>query len=247
VAQGRASGSIQAVEQEILDRALRLGETTVAAVMVPRPDIEWVPAGEPPDRLPARLREHRHRYVVVADGSVDQVIGVARTEDLLLQLLEGRPLDLAAVLHGPLFVPETATLARLLELFRQGGRRIAIVLDEFGGVAGLVTLTDVLQALVGDLAPAPAGEEPDIVRREDGSLLAEGSVGVAELARALGREELEPDRRGEFLTVAGLVLTHLGRIPRVGESVESGGIRYEVVDMDGRRIDRLLVTPLGPT
>jgi putative hemolysin len=242
VAQGRASGEIHAVEQEILDRALRLGETTAASVMTPRTDIDWVPAGEPPERLRPRLRAHPHRYVVVADGTVDQVIGVARTEDLLGQLLEGRPLDLAAVLRPPLYIPETATLARLLEMFRQGGRRIAIVLDEFGGVAGLVTLTDVLEALVGDLAPAAPGEEPDLVRRPDGSVLVDGGVAVAELARAFGVEELVPDHRGEFLTVAGLVLTLLGRIPQVGEAVESGGFRYEVVDLDGRRIDRVLAS-----
>src|SRR5690606_36965152 len=103
------------------------------------------------------------------------------------------------------------------------------------------TITDVLEALVGDLAPAPPGEEPDLVRRPDGSLLADGGVTVAELARALGVEELEPERRGEFLAVAGLVLTPLGRIPLVGDTVVSGGIRYEVVDMDGRRVDRVLV------
>jgi putative hemolysin len=244
LAQGRAGGTIHAGEERIVARVLRLGDRPAAAVMTPRTELDWVEPDEDPDAVRQLLRTGGFAALLVAEGSVDNVIGVAPVQDLLRQHLEGRPFDLRAAAVPPLFLPETTPLLRVLDHLRGTRAPLAIVLDEFGGVLGTVTLGDVLQDLFGELPGLPdvSGDSPAIVARPDGGWLVDGALAVEELVVAVGLRIPEDDRRGEYRTVAGLVLTRMGRLPRVGECVEAYGHRFEVLDLDGHRIDRVLVT-----
>jgi putative hemolysin len=175
---------------------------------------------------------------------VDNVIGIVLARDLVGQIVAGNPLNIPAVLKQPLFIPEMTPVLRLLEMFRQSNVTIATVLDEFGGVQGLVTPSDIFWDLVGEL-PGRGGASPvesEIVARPEGGWLVDGAAPVEDLEKELGFVR-EDKREHDYRTVGGLVLTHLGHLPRIGEAVELSGFRFEVVDMDGRRIDRLLVTP----
>jgi putative hemolysin len=248
IAQGTASGNIAAAEEEIVERVLRLGDRPASAVMTPRIDVEWVEPGEEPESLRQVLREGRHAWLLVCEQQVDNVLGVVSTAALLRQCVMGQPFDVRGALQPPLFVPESTPLLTLLEQFRGTRASIAILLDEFGGVQGVVTLSDILDDLMGDLSgvPMPAPGEAQIVERPDGGWLVDGAAPIEELAETLVVPLTEAAHPHDYRTLAGLVLTRLGHLPRVGESVEAYGLRFEVIDMDGRRIDRVLVTRLPP-
>jgi putative hemolysin len=248
IAQGTASGNIAAAEEEIVERVLRLGDRPANAVMTPRTDVEWVEPGEEPEALRRVLGEGRHAWLLVCEQQVDNVLGVVSAAVLLRQCVMGQPFDVRAALQPPLFVPETTPLLKLLEQFRGTRAPIAILLDEFGGVQGVVTLSDILDDLMGDLSrePMPEAGESHIVERPDGGLLVDGATPVEELTQALAVALTDAEHPHDYRTLAGLVLTRLGHLPRVGESVEAFGLRFEVIDMDGRRIDRLLITKLPP-
>jgi putative hemolysin len=177
----------------------------------------------------------------LCDGGLDHVVGFVRSIRVLEQLLEQETLDMPALAEPPLFVPETMTLMTLLEQFKRTHLPLALVVDEFGEVEGLVSLTDVISAIVGDL-PSEPGEEPMIVRRDDGSWLLDGSLDLDAVFRTLRAPSLiDEDERQHYHTLGGLVMLSLGRVPRTGDLFERGGFRFEVVDMDGNRVDRVLV------
>jgi len=248
IAQGTASGNIAAAEEEIVERVLRLGDRPASAVMTPRIDVEWVEPEEEPEALRQVLREGRHAWLLVCERQVDNVLGVVSAAALLRQCVMGRPFDVREAIQPPLFVPETTPLLRLLEQFRGTRASIAILLDEFGGVQGVVTLTDILDDLMGDLSgtPMPEAGEEQIVERPDGGWLVDGATPIDELAEALALPLTEDAHSNDYRTLAGLVLTRFGHLPRVGESIEAFGLRFEVIDIDGRRIDRVLITRLPP-
>ena len=242
IAQGAVSGAVLEAEQDILERALLLGNREVTAVMTPRPDLEWIDRQASPEEVRAQILGSLRSRFLVCDGSVERVVGVVRAKELLARCLRGDPLDLAPLLRPPLFVPSTMPVMRLLETFRQSEVRVAVVLDEYGSLEGLVTMNDILEELVADVPGRPEADEPDIVPRDEGGWLVDGAVAVDDLLRELGIEAPEvPERRG-YRTLGGLVMAELGRVPKVGEHFEWAGQRFEVVDMDGRRIDRVLVT-----
>lgn len=244
VAQGTAGGGIPAGEEMIVERVLRLGDRPVSAIMTPRTEIDWIELEEEPAAVRRLLLDKRHSRLLVCQGTVDNVVGVVLARDLLGQCVEGKAFDIGAVLKQPLFLPETTSVLRLLELFQQSEVTTASVLDEFGGVQGLVTLSDIFRDLVGELPgtrehqPAEAG----IVARPEGGWLVDGAAPVEGLDQGVGFTLREEERGRGYRTVGGLVLTHLGYLPQVGEVLELRGFRFEVVDMDERRIDRLLVT-----
>jgi putative hemolysin len=240
LAQGTAAGAVHEREQHIAERVLRLGDRPVSAIMTPRPDVDWIDVEDPPDTVPERLTMAMRSRFLVCEGSIDKVLGVVPATDVLVACLAGAPIDIRAHLRQPLFVPSTMPALALLEAFRTADVHVAIVLDEFGSVKGIATLNDILEDLVAT-GPGPASDaDRDIVRRDDGSWLVDGTVPVEELA-AIGVDALSADRPSSYRTVGGLVMTELGHVPRVGERFEFGGFRFEVMDMDGRRIDRVLV------
>lgn len=246
IAQGRLSGAVHAGEAEIVSRALRLGDRPVAAVMTPRTEIAWLDLTAPPEELRRELLAMDHPAAPAARGSIDDLVGVLRLRDLLAPALRGEPLDLNSHLQQPLFVPESLPVLRLMERFRETQSELAIVLDEYGGVLGLVTRTDVLDDLIMGLPGSARGETELIVQREDGSWLVDGACSLQDLEDRTGLSAEALGAAAGARTVAGLVLAALGRVPQVGDVIQVEGHRMEVVDMDGLRIDRVLVVPAPP-
>lgn len=241
ISQGAESGVLAAAEESIVQRVLQLGDLRVAAIMTPRPDIEWIDVDATADELREFLASHRHTQFVVCHAGLDNVLGIVRSADLLPVAMRGAAIDLRGLTHEALFVPDSMPAVQLLETFRRSHKHVALVMDEFGAVEGLVTVTDLLEALVGQL-PANASEAASsFVQRADGSWLVDGSVAIEEASARLGLDEIPPDEVGAYHTLGGFVMARLGRVPKTADRFDWGGFHFEVVDMDGRRIDKVLV------
>lgn len=241
IRQGTEEGVLEKTEQEMVTNVLDLEERTVADVLTPRSDIVFLNAQEPLERNREALARSPHAVLPLCDGGLDRVIGFVRSTDVLKRSLADEPIDWTALSSTALFVPRSMTLMKLLTQFKRMHLPLALAVDEFGDVDGLVTLTDVMTAIVGELAPEP-GEEPEIVKREDGSWLMDGMVDIDALARELGSTALAKDVREHYHTLAGLAMFALGRIPQTGDVFERDGFRFEIMDMDGNRVDRVLVS-----
>ena len=238
IAEATRTGVFHKVEQEMIGRVLRLADRPVRAIMTPRVELVWLDVEDEPAKVARTIRESGHSRFVVAKGSLDDVLGVVHVRRLLDACLAGQPFDLRAALRPMLVVHDSMPVLRALEALRQARVSMALVVDEYGEVEGVVTVEDVLEAVVGDMPERRLGEEPAIVEREDGSLLMDGMLAIDEVKLALGFETL-PDEK-TYHTLAGFILAQLGRVPEEGQSVAYGGWRFEVVDMDGRRIDKVL-------
>jgi putative hemolysin len=237
---GRAEGVLEAVEQAVATEALRLGERTVRDIMRPRIDLDALDIETPPGEVLGAIAMAGYSRLPVYEGSLDHILGYVSLKDVLRHNWMGWPIELRKIMHRALFVPETMPLDRLLELFQKEKNQLAIVLDEYGGTEGLVTLEDVLEELVGEIHDEHRRETSQFVQREDGSWLVDGGTGIEDLAEKLGIK-LDAVPR-DYSTVSGLVLAELERIPATGDSLRWRGLTIEVVDMDGRRIDKLLIS-----
>lgn len=244
--QGAEEGVFEPTEHELVTNVLNLDERHVGAVLTPRSDVVYVDIRDSVDTLREKLREQPHSVLPLCDGSLDKVLGFVRSTKVLERFLERGQPDLPSLAEPPLFVPETMTLMKLLEQFKRTHLPIALVVDEFGDVEGLVSFTDVISSIVGDL-PTEPGEEPAIVQREDGSWLLDGAVDLDTALRTLEAEAIVSDEdRQHFHTLGGLAMVALGRVPRTGDVFERGDYRFEVVDMDGNRVDRILASRRPP-
>jgi len=244
--QGAEEGVFEPTEHELVTNVLNLDERHVGAVLTPRSNIVYVDIRDSVDTLREKLREQPHSVLPLCDGSLDKVLGFVRSTKVLERFLERGQPDLPSLAEPPLFVPETMTLMKLLEQFKRTHLPIALVVDEFGDVEGLVSFTDVISSIVGDL-PMEPGEEPAIVQREDGSWLLDGAVDLDTALRTLEAEAMISDEdRQHFHTLGGLAMVALGRVPRTGDVFERGDYRFEVVDMDGNRVDRVLASRKSP-
>jgi putative hemolysin len=228
----------------MVERVFRLGDRRVSAVMTPRTEIVWLDRNAPPAEVRRKITESVHSRFVVAEGSLDHVLGVIQAKDLLVHALSDQSLHLTAALQQPLFVPESMRAMRVLELFKQSRTHVALVVDEYGSVQGLVTPNDILEAIVGDLPEAGELIEPLAVQREDGSWLLDGMLPIDELKEILQLGPMPGEDQGVYQTLAGFVMMQLGRIPVVADYFEWGGLRFEVMDMDGNRIDKVLAMPV---
>lgn len=242
VAEGTAAGVFKPQERQMIEGVMRLADRPVRALMTPRPDIVWVDAKADKAAILRAVQGGRYSRLLVCEGTVDEPVGVVHTKDLLPIALSDQPLDLSKISKQPLIVPDNATSLRLLEMFRAQGVHLALIVDEYGTTKGLVTPTDMLESITGGM---PEGEENEhlIVARPDGGWLVDGATPLDELGFTLGLDGL--GKGTSYHTVAGLILHLLGRMPRVGAVKEHRGFRYEVVDMDGRRVDKVMVTPLA--
>jgi putative hemolysin len=242
VREGVATGQIPQQERAIVEMALRLGDRRVSAVMTPRTQIEWLDLADPAEENRRKIRESAYSRFPVVQGGSQQVIGIVQVKDLLSGALDARPLDLRAATRPPLYLPNTVNLLRVLEVFKTSGEPMALVVDEYGDLEGLVTLTDILEALVGDI-PGAGEADQRVVRRDDGSWLIDGMLGLDELKQVLGLAHL-PGEDADFHTLGGYLMAQLNRVPMVADRITAGNYRFEIVDMDGRRVDRVLVTPV---
>ena len=236
---GRAEGVLEAVEQAVATEALRLGERMVRDIMRPRIDLDALDIETPPGEVLGAIAMAGYSRLPVYEGSLDHILGYVSLKDVLRHNWMGWPIELRRIMHRALFVPETMPLDRLLELFQKERNQLAIVLDEYGGTEGLVTLEDVLEELVGEIHDEHRRETAEFVQREDGSWLVDGGASVEDLADRLGIK-LDAVPR-DYSTVSGIVLAELERIPATGDTLRWHGLAIEVVDMDGRRIDKLLI------
>jgi putative hemolysin len=241
IAQGARAGVVHETEEDILERVFYVGDRQVRAVMTPRPDIDWIEPDAPVEQIREALTRKAHSRLLVCDGDVDHVRGVVRASDLLLQCLGGGSVDMEALLRKPHFVPTSMPVLRLLQQFRQSEVHMAIALDEYGAVQGVITLDDILRDLVADVPGLAGGRAADIVRRDDGSWLIDGTISIEDVEHAVGDKLLPIGQARGSRTLGGLMLERIGRVPAVGESVDLDRWRLEVVDMDGRRVDRVLV------
>lgn len=240
--QGTEEGVFEKTEHELVTNVLDLDQRHVGSVLTPRSDIVYLDVRDSAETNRDKLRTTQLNVFPLCDGGLDHVLGFVRGGRVLEQVLGAGALDLPALAEPALFVPETMTLMKLLEQFKRTHLPLALVVDEFGDVEGLVSLTDVIAAIVGDL-PSEPGEEPSIVRREDGSWLMDGSLDLTTVGRTLDDDALPSDEdQQHYHTLGGLAMFALGRIPRTGDVFERSGFRFEVVDMDGNRVDRVLVS-----
>lgn len=243
--QGAEAGVFHQSEQQIVSNVLRLDEQRVGAIMTPRKDIFAVDLDDPEEDIRARIADSPYSRVLVCRDGVEHVLGVLQIGSLLKRSLAGITIDRAsieALLTPPLYVPDTVSTAQLLENFRRTRKHLALLVDEYGDLQGLVTVNDVLAAIVGDISVEDINEAREIVQREDGSWLVDGSTSISKLKSVVGLdEELPGEESGGFHTVGGFVLHVLGRIPVPADYFEMPGLRIEVMDMDRNRIDKVLV------
>lgn len=240
--EGLDAGVIEAHEHQMVRNVFRLDDRQVGSMMIPRGDMAWLNLEDTLDENLAVIKEHGHSRYPVCRGGLDDVVGVATAQQLLQQFAQTHTADLTLGLQSAVFVPETLSGMELLEHFRASSSQMVFVVDEYGEVQGVITLRDVLEAITGEFTTADEPEEAWAVQREDGSWLIDGLIPVPELKDRLGLKNLPDEDRGRYNTLAGLVMMLLGRLPKTADHVEWDAWRFEVVDMDGKRIDKLLVS-----
>ncbi len=241
IQEGTKAGVFEEEEHELLKRVFRFSDRRARTLMTPRNEIAWVNLADSPDDIRQKVIASPHAQFPVCDGSLDNLLGIVQIKDLLIERQSVEPFRLKGRLTMPLFVYAGTRGLKILEMLKKSGTRVAVVLDEYGTVEGLMTLTDILQAIVGDMPVSTEEAEPTAVERPDGSWLLDGRM---ELEEFWERFALPPMPQEEFHTLAGLVVHELGHIPRIAESFERWDLHFEVVDMDGRRVDRILVKRL---
>jgi len=243
--QGAEAGVFEKHEQAMVARVFRLDELNVTGVMTPRSEIVMLDLEASPEANIRRMLDSRHSRFPVVRGEPNQIEGMILTKALFEDSIAGRPFDLASRLVKPLFVPQTLTAMEVVAAFKKHRQTIALVVNEFGDLLGLVSLNDIMEALVGDIATVENDQDRDAVRRADGSWLIDGSITIERLKDVIGIEESLPEEeRHVYHTAAGFVMLQLGRVPQVGDKFQWGRLQVEVLDMDRNRIDKLLVVVL---
>lgn len=242
IEKGTEAGVIHETEQELVERVFKVGDLRVTALMIPRTEIDWLGADYPIERIRVAVAASSHSHFPVCRGGLDELIGVVHVKDMVKHgLMAGTTIDLTALAQRPMFVPETTLALDLLNQFKQGSRHLAFVVDEFGGIEGLITLNDIVEAIIGEIVLAGEEHAPMIVEREDGSWLIDGMLPIAELKRRLKLESLPKEDEADYQTVGGMVITQFGQIPRTGQRFELDQYTFEVIDMDRHRVDKVLV------
>ncbi|NLT73106.1 MAG: HlyC/CorC family transporter [Chloroflexi bacterium] len=244
--QGTDAGVIEEVEQDMVESVFRLNDRAASALMTPRPEVVWLDLDDSPEELRQAIMEKPFSRFPVGRESLEQLLGEVKAKDLLIQAWKGETFDLEAVVHQPLYVPDIMPALTVLEQFKLSGTQLAMVIDEYGSVEGVLTLTDILEAIVGDIPAQDQPEEPQIIERDDGSWLVDGMLTTDEFRYFWDLEESLPgEDQGLFQTLAGFTVMQLGRVPASADSFEWEGLRFEIVDMDGPRVDKLLISRIG--
>ncbi|NUB11672.1 DUF21 domain-containing protein [Azospirillum brasilense] len=239
IKEGTQTGVFEPAERQMIEGVFRLSDRTARSIMTPRPDLVWIDLNDPPDAIAKEIQASGYSRFLVCRGDVDEVQGIVSSKALLNQALQGRSFDLRDAMVDPLIVHDGTPVLRLLELFKQASIHMAVVVDEYGSVEGIATVTDIMEAIAGELPEQ--GQEGDgfAVQREDGSWLVDGMTPVEEVESLVGVKGLKGE--GDYHTIAGFMLDRLGHVPTAAEHFRWNDLRFEVVDMDGRRIDKVLI------
>jgi putative hemolysin len=240
--EGTQIGVFESAERDIVERTLKLSDKRVNTLMSPRSDIDWLVLGSSVSVMRNKLMKEAHSHYPVCQDSLDSVIGVVKTNDILVEYLKDEKIELQKYLHKPLFVPESMPAYKLLELFKKSGIHMALVIDEYGSIKGLVSLTDVLEEIVGDIPDIDELEEQEITKHDENSWLVNGVLPIEEFKEFFHVKKIPSEKTGVYHTIGGFVMNKLGKIPITGDKVEWDDFIFEVVDMDGNRIDKILVT-----
>jgi putative hemolysin len=239
IAEGTISGVFAPTEKNMLEGVMRLGDRTVRSIMTPRIDMVWIGDTDPPEEWFEIIKSSGYSRFPVAHGDMDEVRGIVYAKDLLNHSMMGESLDLLSIMRIPLKVPDTTPVLRLLDQFKQAKQHLAIVIDEYGSVEGLVSATDIFEAITGELPEIGQDADEKPFLRQDGSWLIDGMSSIDEVEMLLNLKNMQED--GDFHTLAGFIVQHLGRLPLVGDCFHWNDIRFEVVDMDGHRVDKVLI------
>ena len=241
--QGTEAGVFHKGEKEMVSNVMRLDAIKIGAIMTPRMDIYYLDVGNPIEESRRRLIESPHSVIPVCRNGLDNVLGVIEAKDLLRRALSGEELKLTAAIRPANYIPKSLSPVQVLEEFKRSKIALALVVDEYGEVAGLATLKDVMEAIVGDLPSEEAeDEEPEAIQREDGSWLLDGTLTIEKFKQLFELETLPDEASGSFHTIGGFVMLQLGHVPRASDRIEAAGLRFEVVDMDRNRVDKILVS-----
>ena len=243
IEQGTEAGTFEEAEQDMVERVFRLGDRPANSFMTPRPDIVWLDLEDSLAENRQKIIESAYSRYPVCQGGLDNVLGIIVVTDLLARCFRNEPMDLTMGLRQPVYVPEITRGLKVLEFFKQTITYMALIVDEYGVIQGLVTLNDIMSEIVGDVPEEPGEEQPQAVQREDGSWLLDGMLQIDEFYELFDLEEWEIGERGSYQTLGGFVINHLGRIPAAADYFQWRGMRIEVMDMDGNRVDKVLVIP----
>jgi putative hemolysin len=244
--EGTEAGIFEKAELSMVEGVFDLGDRRVESLMTPRPDIIALDLDDPDEENLRRMIISGRSNFPAFHEDLDSIVGMVSVKNILAMMVDVGSPDIKGALTTPFFVPETISVLKLLESFKESGVHSALVTDEYGSVQGLITLHDILEAIVGDVRSAGEPVETPIVVREDGSWLIDGSTPVEDIKDILSVKAFPGEGEGQYHTIAGLIMYVLNRIPRTGDHVELGEKRYEVVDMDGNRVDKVLVTRVSP-
>jgi len=245
IQEGRQTGVFDEAEQTMVDGVFRFTDRRVDAIMTPHTELDWINLDDDHDTIVKELMESNYSRMPIAHGDLDRSMGIINTKDLLGVDIHNPQFNLEDYLREPLFFPGNMEAVKAFEQFRQTGIHHALVLDEFGGVEGFVTLYDVLESIVGDIPLDEYDKDQDVVQRSDGTWLVDGLIPIDELKEIMDVDELPEEDKAGFQTLSGFVMNQLGRIPKTGSLFEWSHWRFEVVDMDGHRVDRVLVTDIS--
>jgi len=238
ISQGTQAGVFQEAEQDMVEGIFSLGDSRVYSLMTPRTELVWLDIADSIEEIRQKIAECPYSRFPVRQDSLETIVGIVKSRDLLVDSLSGKEIDLKSLLKPAFFIPETMFASRALELFKEKNTELLLVVDEFGGLQGLLTINDILEEIVG----AMEFEEPQATQRQDGSWLLDGMLEVDEFKELFDFTVLPHE--DEYETLSGFVMTSLGRVPQAAENFEWNGYRFEVMDMDGRRVDKVLVIKL---
>jgi putative hemolysin len=238
--QGAKAGVFEEAESDMVDSIFRLSDRRVSSMMVPRTELTVLYLDDTVNDIVKKIAESGHSSYPVCDSELDNVLGIVYVKDILARYLEQNKLDLKATMKEPLFMPESMPALKALELFKKSGKHMAVIIDEYGGLQGLVTIHDIMESVVGDV---PTIDSPRATERDDGSWLVDGMMPIDEFKNILDIKSLPDEDTGTYQTLGGFVMAHLHRIPVAGNKLTIEDYTYEVLDMDGMRVDKVLVTP----
>lgn len=244
--EGSEAGVIEKSEHEMVRNVFRLDDRQIASLMVPRSDMVWLDVNRPPEENMSLMAESFHSRFPVCRGGLDDILGIISSKQLFNQMLRGTEVDLTHDLQSPVYVPESLTGMELLDQFRASGTHTVFVIDEYGEIQGMVTLHDVIESVTGEFSPQN-NEEAWAMQREDGSWLLDGLIPIMELKDRLGFKTVPEEEKGRYHTLSGMVMWLLGRLPNTGDIATWEGWRLEVIDLDGKRIDKVLASALPKT